>query len=267
MSYVFTGRLRAHTCGGSLEPLANATLMLYRLQEDEPVAFAVRNPEDVRGREWALMVQGRTDGDGHFRLSLSEKSVFGHRGSMHAYTGESVRIEVRCRSVDGTALPHDPEPVQFVLTTLEPAWQQAGDNRTAHWEYDIPAEEWNQVRAALDTWTIHGRVLGSADGRPLAGLKVFAFDADTVQDDFLGVGMTDAEGRFRIDYPGTAFRQTPVAGIDFERGGPELYFRVESADGTVLYREPKSRGSEPDREDASNCFEADLTVEVATGAV
>jgi len=259
MSYVFSGRLRTHACGGDVIPVANATLMIYRKVDEEPTGFAVREHEQIRDREYALICQGRTDESGEFRIDFSKKTVYGYRGTTHQYAGEPVVIDVYVRSWDGAPADHDREPVQFTVGEVVPAWAGEGAAHTTTWEHAISESDWAKVREALDTWTVVGRVV-SADKQPRQGYKVSAYDADLVKDDFLGHATTDADGRFRIDYPGSAFRQTPVRGAEFERGGPELYFHVESPDGGMALKEEKSRGNKPDRADASNCFTVELVV-------
>lgn len=263
MSYIFSGRLRARTGGGEAVPIADATVMLYRPREGEEDGFTIREPEEARGREYGLIALARTDERGEFRIDLGERSVFGHRGSTHGYAGEPFVVDVYCRGVDGvTAIDAGIEPVQFSLGTVAPAWEPGdGDVRHARWEYDIPAEQWAQVRSALDAWTIEGRVLQDDSKLPLAGLKVYAYDADPVQDDFLGSAVTDEQGYFRINYPGRLFRRTSLPRAQYERGGPEVYFRVESPDGLVVYDEPRSRGREPDRANVSNFFSTELSID------
>jgi hypothetical protein len=263
MSYIFSGTLRAQSCGGEVHPLDNATLKLYRQGREGGVDdFAVRGHEELRDRDYLLFCQGRTDDNGEFRIDLGEKSVFGHRGSTHPYAGEAFTLEAIVRRLDGGELGHDPEPVQISLGTITLDWQQQGDDHTAQWDHTIPESEWSRVREALDAWSILGRVVRAGTGEGIDGLRVFAYDADFVKDDFLGTAETDSGGRFRINYSGSDFREP--AG---ERGGPELYFRVETADGQVVLKEAKSRGNQPDRADASNCFQVELAVDSVPSAV
>jgi 5-hydroxyisourate hydrolase-like protein (transthyretin family) len=267
MSYVFSGRLRTHTCDGSVVPVANATVMLYRPGDEAESGFALREHESVRDRSYAMFCQGRTNEQGEFRMNFTEKTIYGYRGSTHAYAGEPFVLDVYVRSADGSKLDHDPEPVQFTVGVVTPEWQDDGDGKSARWEHEISEAAWAQVREALDAWSIVGRVVRGDNKQPAAGLNVLAYDADLIKDDFLGSATTDADGRFRIDYPGSAFRQTPVRGAEFERGGPELYFRVETADGQLVLKEDKSRGNKPDRANATNCFSVELTVEGVPSSV
>jgi len=89
---------------------------------------------------------------------------------------------------------------------------------------------------------------------------VRAFDVDWLQDDDLGSGITDGGGHFRIDYTTADFQKTifsPSINVELV-GGPDLYFRVETLGGTPLLIEPRSRGRQPDRENAGPCFCVDL---------
>jgi hypothetical protein len=260
MSYLFSGRLRVYTCGGSLAPLTDATVKLYRRADDHPSDFAVHSEETVSARDYALVAQGRTDREGEFRIDIREKSVFGHRGSTHPYDGEPFVVDVVTRGAYGIPRGDDVDAVQFTVAAVSPEWGGSPGNHVFRWERDVPEAEWRAVRQALDFWTIVGRVVGARAG---GGLNVMAFDADLLQDDLLGTATTDAEGRFRIDYPGSAFRQTPVPGVSFERGGPEIYFRIEAEGGAVVYAEPKSRGNKQDRADAPNCFVVEIDIDAA----
>jgi hypothetical protein len=50
----------------------------------------------------------------------------------------------------------------------------------------------------------------------MAGVRVQAFDGDIAQHDLLGSAVTDALGRFRIDYKSEDFRDTPIPWGNFE---------------------------------------------------
>lgn len=73
-------------------------------------------------------------------------------------------------------------------------------------------------------WKITGRVRNRT-GTALGGLRVLAYDKDTVKaDDFLGCAFTDGEGRFEIGYEDSDFK-SETALIDFE-GNPDVYLEV-----------------------------------------
>lgn len=75
------------------------------------------------------------------------------------------------------------------------------------------------------------RVIGAAveeeSGRPLAGLRVRAFDKDVLFDDPLGEAITNAQGRFEISYSEASFR-------DFHETLPDVYIRVYDESGERL---------------------------------
>jgi hypothetical protein len=271
MSYVLRGRLRGYVSPDLLEPLSDMTVKLYRTRADQDVetlasadpkhTFAVLNGDEVREKDYAFFAQTRTNDDGEFTIDLSTKTIFGHRGATHGYAGEPFEVDIYCKACQGYRPEADKEPVQFTITVLQPEWQQEGEGQVAYWEYDISQRFWCEVRAALDSWVITGRVTRCGSDTPLEGLRVHAFDADLVQDDDLGSAVTDAEGKFRIDFSGKDFRDTPVRGVGYEAGGPDLYFRIEGADGRMVLDEKKERGSQPDRENVGNCFHVDLCVE------
>jgi hypothetical protein len=72
-----------------------------------------------------------------------------------------------------------------------------------------------------------GSVVEAESRKPLAGLRVRAYDKDWVFDDKLGDTLTDATGRFEISYTESQFR-------DAEETLPDLYLRVYDASGKKL---------------------------------
>ena len=94
---------------------------------------------------------------------------------------------------------------------------------------------------------------------PIAGATVRAFDADWLQDDSLGTVVTDAEGRFRIDYTSADFRVTPFSPIiDVEcMHGPDVYFTVELG-GLNILNETQADGRAHGRENVGHCLYVEL---------
>ena len=66
-----------------------------------------------------------------------------------------------------------------------------------------------------------------ADGTPVPGLRVTAFDRDFRSEQLLGKARTDAEGFYRITY-------TALAALRAEKGSADLGLRIHSADGKTL---------------------------------
>ena len=76
----------------------------------------------------------------------------------------------------------------------------------------IPWIQWKRFR-------IEGFVRFEGDGAPCQGVRVCAFDKDVVYDDFLGECVTDAKGRFEIDFTDADFK-------DIGEARPDIYLSV-----------------------------------------
>lgn len=269
MSYVLTGKLQGLVTPERAEPLADATVRLYRTRGYRPIGrpldieprFAALTPGEVKAKEYLWTAQARTNQHGEFTVDLSEPSLIGHVGSAHPYAGEPLEVDVYCRSAPGQPRDAAVEEIQFTVGIVCPRWRPMEGGQRAEWEWVLSQGFWSRVKSALDSWTILGRVTSRAAQIPLSGLRVYAFDADLVQDDPLGTATTNEQGRFRIDFSGRVFRQTPGPGVDFEVRGPDVYFRVQRPDGTVLDAEQRSRASAPDRRDVGVIFDAELVVD------
>lgn len=76
-------------------------------------------------------------------------------------------------------------------------------------------------------WMVYGQVVDSS-GNPAPDLVVRVFDKDRLFDDVLGFTTTDKLGDFQLVYHERAFHEPG-------EGAPELYLRVEDAEGNELY--------------------------------
>ena len=102
--------------------------------------------------------------------------------------------------------------MQFSITTIQPLWPVNQEAEfTAVWEYCIPNRYWWVVRSRLEAWTICGRLTTCEGALPIPGVTVSAFDADWLQDDPLGSGVTDATGLFTTDYLRSDFEKSPFS--------------------------------------------------------
>lgn len=254
MNYIFKGRLCGFICAECPEPLSEVVVRLYRTTQPNVTALAVASPketfailsdEEVASKAGSLIAETKTDAQGNFVFELGESQK---------YNGEAFEIDVYCGTVPHR--PPGPRPLQFSITTLQPQWRQTERGMVAAWEYCVPQRYWCAVRARFDAWTICGRVTVCETKQAVMGVRVFAFDVDWIQDDPLGNGTTDVTGHFRIDYTSSDFQRTPFSpSINLElTGGPDVYFRVEAADGTPLLVEASSQGRTPGRENIGNCY-------------
>lgn len=266
MSYIFRGFLCGRLCSDCVEPLSQATILLYRVRDQKQVAaLAVANPKDtfavldaeaIESKAGALLAEIRSDDAGNFEVVLGDKQD---------YEGEAFEIDVRLSNVPryGKEAPDRSEPVQFTVTTVQPQWRETENGLVAAWRYCLPYRFWCAVRALFDAWVICGQVVDCETQLPVPGVKVTAFDADWIQDDVIGSAVTDGAGHFRIDYASIDFRLTPLSPPFFWEvvSGPDLYFKIETAGGVALLDEPRSRGKQPDRENVGHCFCVELCVQ------
>lgn len=261
MAYIFKGRLCGYICDECFEPLSRAKVLLYRIAQGRDVTtlavaapkdtFAILTDEQVAEKKKLLIAEADVDEEGNFSFELGDKQK---------YKGEPFEVDVYC----GTIPPHqptrhEPRPVQFSVTTLQPLWRETASGLLFGWEYCLPARLWCLIRGRFGVWAVCGRVTVCENGRdtriPVPNVRVRAFDVDWLQDDALGHDITDAGGHFHIYYTPQNFRVTPFSPlINFEWvSGPDIYFRVETLLGTALLSEPRSAGRTPQRENRGPC--------------
>lgn len=262
MPYMFRGRLCGLICAECPEPFADVLVRIYRTRDPQTVtALAVANPKEtfailteaqVADKASALIAETRTDEEGNFTFEL---------GDREQYNGEAFEVDVYCGTVPRLKpRPRPPTPLQFSITTLQPRWRQIENNFLAVWDFCLSSRFWCLVRSLFGAWTICGRLRTCAlPQTAIAGATVRAFDADWWQDDPLGSAVTDATGRFRIDYITEDFQTTPfspIINVEFA-SGPDVYFTVELGGINVL-NETQADGRKPGRENVSNCFCVEL---------
>ena len=81
---------------------------------------------------------------------------------------------------------------------------------------------------------VYGTVVEEESGKPVAGVRVRAYDKDLIFDDKLGDTLTNAKGEFDISYSEVHFR-------DFNETAPDVYVRVYDAVGKkVLHTTEKA---------------------------
>ena len=265
MNYTFKGRLQGLICSECMEPLSNVKVRLYKTRKEQNViamasvnakeTFSILTNKDVKNKEKFLLAEADTDAQGNFLFELGDRDD---------YNGEAFEVDVYCETVPKrkpTKLKYP--PVQFTITTLQPKWRDAENGLVAAWDYTLSRRYWCGIRARFGAWVICGKITICQTNTPVQGVRVRAFDVDWIQDDDLGMDITDAAGKFRIDYTTQDFKQTPLSPwINWEMiGGPDLYFKVETPLGTALLIEPRSRGRDPDRENVGPCFCVKLCLE------
>lgn len=273
MIFIFRGNVCGRICDECSEPLDNVLIRLYRPVAGANLALqavtaakhtiAVLSDEAVKAKAERLLAEVATDERGNFLFELD--------GDKLNYMGDAVEIDVRL-----THVPHQVsaknDPVQFTITTLQPAWHERDNALIAHWEYCLPARIWCAIRALFDAWVICGRVIVGATGVPVPNVVVHAFDNDWITDDPLGQATTNSNGRFRIDYTSLTFKQTflsPVINVETplfaSAVGPDVYFHVDTLLNVPLLHEDPSIGYTSSRENVGNCFCVTLALQEGPG--
>jgi hypothetical protein len=269
-TFTLRGRLQGQLGPEFAEPLAGASVRLYRPREaPEVVAARAAAPakdtlafltdEQVAAKAGDLLAEAVLDDDGRFEVTLSAKD---------GYAGAALEVDVYCGTVPRMRpRPTPPKPLQFSLTTLQPRWRTPDVGvAVGAWELDIPSRFWCAVRTRFDAWVVYGYVTAGAGNTPVPNVRVRAFDADWLQDDALGNDVTNAAGRYRVDYTTSDFTPSVIPWLPIEwASGPDLYFRVETPGGTALLTEPQARGRVADRENVGQCKRVDLHLDEAPG--
>lgn len=159
--------------------------------------FAEGLTHQQQGREVALLQRLLAD-LGH--------PVAEHECREHCYGSSTILAVQRWRAAesDPAMLPEACEGSELSQDDLTKIWQQARSCR----------------RVVQGTITL-------ADGTPVPGLRVTAFDRDFRSEQLLGKARTNAEGHYRITY-------TALAALRAEKASADLGLRVHSADGKTL---------------------------------
>jgi hypothetical protein len=269
-SFTLQGRIEGLVAPDFAEPLEGARVRLYRPRgaPEETAARAAALPKDTfailtenqaMAKTDDLLAEADVDATGRFEVVL---------GGGQRYGGEAFEIDVYCGTVPRLPpRPRPPRPVQLSLTTLQPRWRMTAERGAiAAWEFTVPSRFWCAVRSRFDAWVVCGHVRAGAANTPVPNVRVHALDVDWLQNDALGSAMTDAAGRYRIDYGSDDFTPTIFPGLRLEWvSGPDLYFRVETGGGAALLTEPPGRGRDADRQNVGQCKVVDLHLDTAPG--
>lgn len=281
MNYTLKGNLRGFYCGDCFDFLQNIKIRVYTADPNanltalavsrEKESFHQRTADELKLLSNRLLLETMTDESGNFTLEFSEKVK---------YEGGAFEIDFECGAGWGkvsrgtNGIPTQPKgPFQFHVTTLQPLWKQDQNNEkerrfVAYWEYAISSKFWCWILKLFGLYVICGKVKDCNNDVAVAGVKVYAYDVDLIQDDYLGFGITDAQGNFKIYYSEADFSKTIFNWLNVEwPAGPDLYFRIEAGDGTVLLNENRQRGHDRDRTNASNCFCVNFCVECPKGSL
>lgn len=258
MEYAFTGTLCVRPCPEFERPLQNATVVLYRPQEELPSDATGARPKRTFAvassvtDDAVAIGDGEVADDGSFTIPIDDET----------YEGGPFIVAAL---VEDPAGRDDVSPVELTIAVHEPEWEETEDGLVARWDHCLSAKQWCGALTELKSWMVCGRVLDCAgrEDDPVPEATVRVFDADIVQHDALGSAVTGPDGGYVIYYTESDFEEVPPPFSPIElRPGPDLYFEVETADGDTLLDESPSDGREPGREDVDRCAHVDLCIDI-----
>lgn len=260
MIFTLKGSIAGYLCNSFHEGLSNAVVKVYLPDTTEHVesktkyTLNILNASDIRAKEERLLGAGTADEWGSYTIELAAN-----------YNGGPVSFDVVVTQVPRQKVKIN-KSVQFTLTTLQPVWREQENEKSYRWDYCLPYSFWGKIRTSFDAWMICGHVKASKDGAPMAGVKVHVYDADWIQDDFLGTAVTDDSGYFRVDYGSADFKKTfltPFINVETPFSlipGPGVYFKVTSRMGEMLYKEGRKEGKLKERRNIPNCYSVELYI-------
>lgn len=219
--FVLRGKLCAALCDDCTEPLANVQLVAV-----DPAATAhhgeqpwLMESQELVARSASLVGRATTDGSGGFALELGA-----------GYCGGPLALELWCQTVPGRpAASAQAEPCGARLAVITPAWRRVQGGQVAPWETCVSAAVWGAMRERFDAHVLCGQVRGAATASPRGAVHVSALWQSEQRCAPIGDAITDASGRFRIDYPGSKQRER-----ERKLPGGALVFRLTDAEGEPL---------------------------------
>ncbi len=260
LNYIVKGFLAGQLCGNGREPLRKVTVKLYATENgptssDERYSFVVLSDQIVEDKEPHLIGEGTTDAQGNYEINL-----------LGPYNDGPIALDLFISKIPNHDTPLD-KGVQLSVTVLHPVWRDEAEGNVYSWNYCFSYSVWSGIRTMFDAWVLCGHLkLAQGSEKNIAGLTVYGYDADWLKDDYLGKAVTNEKGYFQIDYRGKDFKRTflsPMVNIETPISltqGPDVYFKVTDAEGTVWYAEERSNGFETERRSVPKCFYIDLYI-------
>jgi len=266
-TYQYSAHFAGRICEECFEHFSNIDVSIYRSREkecpDQPnikKAFKQLSEEEFKEMHSSLLAKGETDDAGKVEISIDPKKT--------DYQGECIEVVITFKRLVGSDKELE-RPEHFRIAFYKPQWDPREKDYAHYGDFVLPANLWCAYLKKHGIFVICGQVTNCAKPvSPVGNVTVKAYDADWIQDDYLGSSSTDTNGWFFIYYDVSKFNRTPFSpffNVEWT-GGPDVYFKIEGVDGdgntVILLEESPSRGRKPDRENVSNCFCANLCISI-----
>lgn len=257
MSYQLIGNISALICDDGIEPLAHATLKVYlppihAAQLPAPHGI-FREPQsltatDVTAKADRLLAEVKLDMDGNFRLTWQE---------IHLFT-EPLEIDICIEHIAGCR-KDQVIPLHFHLGVFVPQWRRSKERYLSAFAYIIPSECWTSIRHQLQSWAITGVLRHYRNHNPIGRVLVQAYNARSGKK--LGEAFANEQGRFRIRFAFEPQHRHLLLVRNGEiRTGPDVFFKVLTAEGFMLWSEDRNAGLRDDRVGVAACSKQDIFI-------
>lgn len=265
MNYIFSGNLRGCYINNCFDPIYKSRVKIYgidrsinvssNIELNTPETIHIQSENEISNIATFLLAETETDELGNYSVELSK-----------IYDGGTLDIDICCSSapIDAKLLNRDYQNYsenQFQIATVQPFWQVSPEGTALiyDWKYEVGAKLWASLLKVFKLHIICGRVSHVANKQAIAEARVFVFDLDLLQDDYLGMAVADQNGCFKLFYSDDDYQKTIFKNISSEwKNCPDLYFRVENKEGELLLKEDRKCGNYKNRKNVDTCLVVDF---------
>jgi hypothetical protein len=226
------------------------------LSAANPHNSIIRTNKETDGIAKFLLAETVTDEVGNYSVTLNGN-----------YNGGTIDIDICAQKAPLSVkfakftVAHE---MQFNITSIQPFWHHtnSSENFNANGSFKIGSDAWCEILKAFKLCVINGQVIQKSNNTALGAAKVFAFDYDLLQDDYLGMAETDENGYFQLIYSEDDFQKTIFNNLTSEyKNGPDIYFKIDSSSGDTLLKEDRKMGDADSRKNMTTCLTVNFEIE------
>ena len=266
MNYILSGNLKGCYPNQCFDFVYKTKVKIYGIDKSVSVSSVIssanpphiitRSSKETESIAKFLLAETVTDETGNYSVTLSGD-----------YNGGTLDIDICGQTAPlklKSAMFKAAHEMQFSITSIQPFWHHtnSSENFNANGNFKIGSDAWCAILKAFKLCVINGRVIRKPNNIALSAAKVFAFDCDLLQDDYLGTADTDENGFFQLIYSEDDFQKTIFKNLTSEyKNGPDIYFKIESSSGDTLLKEDRKIGDADSRKNMTTCLTVNFEIE------